>query len=139
MLGESHDLLHEFPNLEEKIATLRSHDTEFAQMMDDYDALDARVRDLEELGTPVADETIEEAQKGAPGPEGHALRHPALLRAGRVADCGSLNRIRLGAGNPTRKTSSSAHGMSPARIARHPGRRRPFERPPRALDNPNTR
>lgn len=63
MLGESHDLLHEFPNLEEKIATLRSHDTEFAQMMDDYDALDARVRDLEELGTPVADETIEELKK----------------------------------------------------------------------------
>jgi uncharacterized protein YdcH (DUF465 family) len=63
MLGESHDLLHEFPNLEEKIETLRSHNAEFAQMMDDYDALDARVRDLEELGTPVADETIEELKK----------------------------------------------------------------------------
>jgi uncharacterized protein YdcH (DUF465 family) len=63
MLGESHDLLHEFPDLETKIAALRSNNAEFARLMDDYDALDARVRDLEELGTPVADETIEELKK----------------------------------------------------------------------------
>ncbi|WP_296699514.1 YdcH family protein [Thiocapsa sp. UBA6158] len=63
MLGESHDLLHEFPDLEAKISALRSDSAEFAQMMDDYDTLDARVRDLEELGTPVADETIEELKK----------------------------------------------------------------------------
>jgi uncharacterized protein YdcH (DUF465 family) len=63
MLGESHDLLHEFPNLEEKIAALRDSDEEFAQMMTDYDNLDARVRKLEELGTPVADETIEDLKK----------------------------------------------------------------------------
>jgi hypothetical protein len=31
--------------------------------MDQYDTLDARVRRLEELGTPVADETIEELKK----------------------------------------------------------------------------
>jgi uncharacterized protein YdcH (DUF465 family) len=31
--------------------------------MNDYDALDARVRQLEELGIPVADETIEELKK----------------------------------------------------------------------------
>jgi uncharacterized protein YdcH (DUF465 family) len=31
--------------------------------MDDYDELDARVRSIEELGTPVADETIEELKK----------------------------------------------------------------------------
>ncbi|HSO84375.1 YdcH family protein [Thiocapsa sp.] len=63
MLGESHDLLHEFPDLETKISALRSDNAEFARLMDDYDALDARVRDLEELGTPVADETIEELKK----------------------------------------------------------------------------
>lgn len=63
MLGESHDLLHEFPDLETKISALRSNNAEFARLMDDYDALDARVRDLEELGTPVADETIEELKK----------------------------------------------------------------------------
>jgi uncharacterized protein YdcH (DUF465 family) len=63
MLGESHDLLHEFPNLQEKIAALRSDNAEFARLMDDYDTLDAQVRNLEELGTPVADETIEDLKK----------------------------------------------------------------------------
>jgi uncharacterized protein YdcH (DUF465 family) len=63
MLGESHDLLHEFPDLETKIATLREKDEEFARLMNEYDTLDARVRRLEELGTPVADETIEDLKK----------------------------------------------------------------------------
>jgi len=63
MLGEMHDLRHEFPNLEEKIIALRTDNAEFARLMDQYDTLDAHVRDLEELGTPVADETIEELKK----------------------------------------------------------------------------
>ena len=63
MLGESHDLLHEFPDLEAKIATLRDSNEEFLRLMNDYDNLDARVRKLEELGTPVADETIEDLKK----------------------------------------------------------------------------
>ena len=63
MLGESHDLLHEFPDLETKIASLRESDQTFAQLMNEYDTLDARVRKLEELGTPVADETIEDLKK----------------------------------------------------------------------------
>lgn len=63
MLGEPHDLRHEFPNLEEKIALLRETNEEFAGLMNDYDTLDARVRKLEELGTPVADETIEDLKK----------------------------------------------------------------------------
>ncbi|ESQ15999.1 MAG: hypothetical protein N838_27700, partial [Thiohalocapsa sp. PB-PSB1] len=60
MLGEQHDLIHEFPDYELKIADLREGNPPFATMMDQYDDLDARVRKLEELGTPVADETIEE-------------------------------------------------------------------------------
>ena len=63
MLGESHDLRHEFPDLEEKISVLRESDEEFAHLMKDYDTLDAEVRKLEELGTPVADETIEDLKK----------------------------------------------------------------------------
>jgi uncharacterized protein YdcH (DUF465 family) len=63
MLGESHDLLHEFPDLETKIANLRESNQAFAQLMNEYDTLDARVRKLEELGTPVADETIEDLKK----------------------------------------------------------------------------
>ncbi|QIK38160.1 YdcH family protein [Caldichromatium japonicum] len=63
MLGESHDLLHEFPDLQDRISALRTSNPEFAQLMDEYDSIDARVRTIEELGTPVADETIEEMKK----------------------------------------------------------------------------
>ena len=63
MLGEPHDLLHEFPELEGKIESLRQTNPDFAHLMNDYDGLDARVRQLEELGVPVADETIEELKK----------------------------------------------------------------------------
>ncbi|MEY6433665.1 DUF465 domain-containing protein [Thioalkalicoccus limnaeus] len=63
MLGEPHDLFHEFPELTDKIAALRASDQQFASLMDEYDQLDARVRSLEEVGVPVADETIEDLKK----------------------------------------------------------------------------
>lgn len=63
MLGEPHDLLHEFPELEGKIEEMRASNPDFANLMTDYDALDAKVRQIEELGTPVADETIEDLKK----------------------------------------------------------------------------
>lgn len=63
MLGEIHDLVHEFPELEGKIDEMRANNATFAELMDAYDALDAKVRKLEELGTPVADETIEDLKK----------------------------------------------------------------------------
>jgi uncharacterized protein len=63
MLGEPHDLVHEFPELKGKIASMRATNPQFAHWMTDYDDLDARVRQLEELGIPVADETIEELKK----------------------------------------------------------------------------
>ena len=63
MLGDSHDLLHEFPDLQSRIATLRAGQPEFARLMDEYDGLDQRIRELEGLGTPVADETIEDLKK----------------------------------------------------------------------------
>ncbi|AHF04480.1 hypothetical protein MARPU_11970 [Marichromatium purpuratum 984] len=63
MLGESHDLLHEFPDLHTRIAVLRARDPGFARLMDEYDELDVRVRQLEELGAPVADDTLEVLKK----------------------------------------------------------------------------
>ena len=63
MLGESHDLIHEFPELTGKINQLRTKDPAFAKLMDDYDAIDRRVRELEELAQPVADETMEDLKK----------------------------------------------------------------------------
>ncbi|MBB1125656.1 YdcH family protein [Thiospirillum jenense] len=63
MLGEIHDLVHEFPEFHGKIDQLRSTDAHFSGLMDQYDTVDAQVRQLEELGTPVTDETIEELKK----------------------------------------------------------------------------
>jgi hypothetical protein len=63
MLGEPHDLMHEFPEYADKIQAFRHSDTGFAQLMEEYDELDARIRELEERGQPVADETLEELKK----------------------------------------------------------------------------
>lgn len=63
MLGETHDLIHEFPEFAGRIDAMRADDPVFATLMDDYDAIDAKVRQLEELGMPVADETIEDLKK----------------------------------------------------------------------------
>jgi hypothetical protein len=59
MLGEPHDLMHEFPEYAPRIAELRAQDEAFARAMREYDELDADIRRLEELGQPVADVTIE--------------------------------------------------------------------------------
>jgi hypothetical protein len=59
MLGEPHDLMHEFPEYARRIADLREEDEAFARAMREYDELDADIRRLEELGQPVADVTIE--------------------------------------------------------------------------------
>jgi uncharacterized protein len=63
MLGESHDLLHEFPEYAEKIAALREENEVFHNLMDEYDWLDAHIRSLEELSTPIADFHMEEMKK----------------------------------------------------------------------------
>jgi len=59
MLGEPHDLVHEFPSFTARIDELRAQDPDFARLMREYDALDADIRRLEELGQPVADVTME--------------------------------------------------------------------------------
>jgi uncharacterized protein YdcH (DUF465 family) len=63
MLGESHDLLHEFPEYAEKIAQLRAGNDVFHNLMDEYNWLDAHIRHLEELHNPVSDFHMEEMKK----------------------------------------------------------------------------
>jgi uncharacterized protein len=63
MLGEPHDLLHEFPEYADKITTLRENNEVFHNLMDEYDWLDSHIRNLEELCTPVSDFHIEEMKK----------------------------------------------------------------------------
>ena len=63
MLGEMHDILHEFPNREEIIKNLHDNDTEFAQFMDEHDKLDNQIRDLEQHDQPTSDFRMEELKK----------------------------------------------------------------------------
>ncbi len=63
MLGESHDLIHEFPEYKEKIIELRQGEGEFSQLMQEYDDLDVQIRDLEMHDQPVADEYMEDLKK----------------------------------------------------------------------------
>ncbi|WP_428605449.1 YdcH family protein [Sedimenticola sp.] len=63
MLGETHDILHEFPNLEETINTLHDKDPQFASLMEEHDTLDSEIRNLEELNQPIDDFDMEEMKK----------------------------------------------------------------------------
>jgi len=63
MLGETHDILHEFPNLEETIRNLRHNDTQFAGLVEKHDSLDNEIRNLEELNQPIDDFDMEEMKK----------------------------------------------------------------------------
>lgn len=63
MLGESHQLMQEFPAHIDKIAELRSSNEAFHHMMDEYDWLDHHIRKLEEVNAPVSDFHMEEMKK----------------------------------------------------------------------------
>ncbi len=63
MLGEPHDLLHEFPEYEDKITKLRHTNGKFARLMIEYDELDAKIRNLEEQAQPVSDTYMEDLKK----------------------------------------------------------------------------
>lgn len=63
MLGEMHDIVHEFPNMEAKIKELHDSNPEFGQMMDEHDQLDKKIRDLEEHDQPTSDFYMEELKK----------------------------------------------------------------------------
>ena len=63
MLGESHDLLHEFPEHEQQISELRDTDETFRALMEEYNWLDAQIRNLEEHDQPVSDSHMEELKR----------------------------------------------------------------------------
>jgi uncharacterized protein YdcH (DUF465 family) len=63
MLGEHHDIDHEFPEYHDKIVVLSDRDPEFAALMKEHDRLDDEIRDLELHDQPVADTFIEDQKK----------------------------------------------------------------------------
>lgn len=59
MLSEHHDIAHEFPDLENTLATLRAADPDFDRMVSSHDRIDNEIRELEEQQQPISDEEIE--------------------------------------------------------------------------------
>ncbi|MDN3702532.1 YdcH family protein [Vibrio artabrorum] len=55
MLGENHSLVHEFPEMKDKIAELVQSDSGFAEAMKTYDQLDKEIRKLELKDSPIDD------------------------------------------------------------------------------------
>ena len=55
MLGENHSLVHELPEMKDKIAELVKTDDGFAADMKTYDNLDKEIRKLELKDSPIDD------------------------------------------------------------------------------------
>jgi uncharacterized protein YdcH (DUF465 family) len=59
MLSEHHDIDHEFPEYHQRLEALTAADADFAALVKRHDTLDDEIRELEERGQPIADETME--------------------------------------------------------------------------------
>ena len=59
MQGEHHEIEAEFPEFRQIIQQISAADAEFAASITRHDELDNEIRRLEELGQPVADESLE--------------------------------------------------------------------------------
>lgn len=63
MFGEHHDLLNEFPEYRERIHQLKMDNAEFAELYEQYQALDQEVYRIEEQFETPSDEYTEELKK----------------------------------------------------------------------------
>ena len=53
MLGESHDLFHEFPEYKDRIAELKAADSRLAELYDEYHVVNGEVERIElQIETP---------------------------------------------------------------------------------------
>lgn len=63
MFGEHHDLVHELPEYRDKIHEMKTSNSHFAKLFEEYDAVDHEIRRIEQgIETP-ADEYTEELKK----------------------------------------------------------------------------
>ena len=60
---EKHDLVHEFPELRERIHTLKTSDHHFARLFTEYHDLDHEVRRIEEGVENTSDDYLETRKK----------------------------------------------------------------------------
>lgn len=63
MFGEHHDLVHELPEYRDKIHEMKTSNSHFAKLFEEYDEVDHEIRRIEqEIETP-SDEYTEELKK----------------------------------------------------------------------------
>jgi uncharacterized protein YdcH (DUF465 family) len=62
MSVDHHDLIHEFPQLKERIHALKVGDAHFRRLFDDYHELTRSIEKMEDEVTPVATHTEEDAK-----------------------------------------------------------------------------
>jgi uncharacterized protein YdcH (DUF465 family) len=62
MSVEHHDLIHELPELKERIHALKTSDAHFKRLFDAYHELTRDIENMENEVTPVATHTEEEAK-----------------------------------------------------------------------------
>lgn len=60
---EKHDLLHEFPEMKEKIHTLKTTDAHFRKFFDEYHEVDHSIHSIETGATATTDEHLNELRK----------------------------------------------------------------------------
>ena len=63
MLGEKHDLIHEFPEYKDQIHDLKTNNTHFAKLFDEYHEVEHEVRRIEENIETTSDDYLEELKK----------------------------------------------------------------------------
>lgn len=63
MTIEHHDLIHEFPELRERIHELKSSNSHFRKLFDEYHELTDDIESMEKESQPVSTQTEEQAKK----------------------------------------------------------------------------
>ncbi len=63
MTVDHHDLVHEFPELKERIHQLKMDDAHFARLFDAYHDINNEIEVLENEEVPTSDERIKELKK----------------------------------------------------------------------------
>lgn len=63
MIYEAHDLAAELPEHAERIRSLQVNDEDFHSKLQDYNALDQQIQEVELNGTPLDDATFETLKK----------------------------------------------------------------------------
>lgn len=62
MSVEHHDLIHDFPELKDRIHELKTGDSEFRRLFDEYHELTRSIEKMEDEVTPVATHVEEKAK-----------------------------------------------------------------------------